>query len=92
MISPINLRTYVVVSRGQTAISAQGVYRLQYKRPTLQGINALGGNSGLATRDYVHLIVETVYKQVYKLQARLKDLFRLKIASMDKVRLVVLFK
>ena len=31
-----------LVSHGQTAISAQGVYRLQYKR----------GNSGLAMRDY----------------------------------------
>ena len=31
----------MLVSRGQTAISAQGVYRLQYKRPRRKGSGRL---------------------------------------------------
>ena len=34
-------RRHFVVSRGQTAISAQGVYRLQYKRPRRKGSGRL---------------------------------------------------
>ena len=44
----VKLAHLTLVSRGQTTISAQGVYRLQY---ILQAINTMRGNSGLATRD-----------------------------------------
>ena len=35
-----------LVSCGQTAISAQGVYRLQYKRPHRKGSGGGGGGGG----------------------------------------------
>ena len=55
---------YIVVSRSQTTIFAQGRYRFQYRRGAfsrgaliLKAITPLCENSGLAMRDYVISLV-----------------------------------
>ena len=40
----------LLVSRGQTSISAQGVYRLQYKRPSRKGSGPVHSADSFLTR------------------------------------------